>query len=81
MDHPHVHCIVTGGGLSPDRSRWVSGRKGFFIPVKVMSRLFRGKFLDYLKRNYEDRKLTFPSLWHSLWCRVLTLDITCGNKK
>jgi len=59
MDHPHVHCIVTGGGLSPDRSRWVSGRKGFFIPVKVLSRLFRGKFLDYLKRNYEDRKLTF----------------------
>lgn len=60
MDHPHVHCIVTGGGLSLDRSRWVSGRKGFFIPVKVLSRLFRGKFLDYLKRNYEDRKLTFP---------------------
>jgi len=59
MDHPHVHCVVTGGGLSSDK-RWVSCRKGFFLPVRVMSALFRGKFLDHLKRSFEDEDLIFP---------------------
>jgi hypothetical protein len=49
MDHPHIHCIVTGGGLSGNR--WISSGRKFFLPVKVMSRLFRGKFLFYLKRT------------------------------
>ncbi len=66
MDHPHIHCIVTGGGLSPDKSRWVSSRKKFFIPVRVMSALFKGKFLDYLKRSYEAEKLTFPGIINHL---------------
>jgi Putative transposase/Transposase zinc-binding domain len=56
MDHPHVHCVVTGGGLS--ENDWVSSRKGFFIPVRVMAALFRGKFLDYLKNSFEE--LIFP---------------------
>ncbi len=60
MDHPHIHCVVTGGGLTPEASRWVSCRKKFFIPVRVMSSLFRGKFLHYLKRSYESGNLTFP---------------------
>jgi hypothetical protein len=60
MDHPHIHCVVPGGGLSPDRARWVSCRKGFFIPVRVMSSLFRGKFLDYLKDSFESGDLIFP---------------------
>lgn len=60
MDHPHIHCIVTGGGLSNNGSRWVSCKKKFFLPVKVLSRLFRGKFLDYLKRNYDSAELKFP---------------------
>jgi hypothetical protein len=60
MDHPHIHCIVTGGGLSPDGDKWVSCRKGFFLPVKVMSRLFRGKFLDYLGKSYDSQELIFP---------------------
>lgn len=47
--HPHVHCIVPGGGVLPDGS-WKPARKGFFIPVQVLSALFRGKFLDALKR-------------------------------
>lgn len=47
--HPHLHCIVTGGGLK-DGSRWVNGRKKFFLPVKVLSRKFRGKLLYYLKQ-------------------------------
>ena len=46
--HPHVHCVVAGGGLSPDGSRWVPCREGFFLPVRVLSRLFRGKFLALL---------------------------------
>lgn len=49
MLHPHVHCIVPGGGLTPD-GRWVNSRKKFFLPVKVLSRKFRGKFLCYLKQ-------------------------------
>jgi hypothetical protein len=59
MDHPHLHCLVPGGGLSPDGKRWVSSREEFFLPVKVISALFRGKFLDGLKKAYEAGKLTF----------------------
>jgi hypothetical protein len=59
MDHPHVHCVVTGGGISPDGERWVSCRKGFFIPVKVMSALFRGKFLDILNNCLKRGDLAF----------------------
>lgn len=62
MGHPHIHCVVTGGGLSPYEDHWVSCRKGFFIPVKVLSALFRGKFLDYLKRSYESEELIFPGI-------------------
>jgi hypothetical protein len=58
MHHPHIHCIVPGGGLSPI-GQWVSSRKKFFIPVKVLSRKFRGKFLHYLKQLYYENKLEF----------------------
>jgi len=57
MDHAHIHCIVTGGALSPDGKSWLSCREGFFIPVKVLSRLFRGKFLFYLKKSWEAKEL------------------------
>ena len=60
LDHPHVHCIVTGGGLSPDGSRWVSSQKRFFIHVKVLSEVFKGKFLDYLKHCFKRGTLVFP---------------------
>lgn len=60
MDHPHIHCVVTGGGLSVQGDRWVSCRKKFFIPVRVMSALFRGKFLAYLKSVFEEGELIFP---------------------
>ncbi len=61
MDHPHIHCIVTGGGLSSDSSRWISCRKGFFLPVRVMSALFRGKFLDLLKDRFQRGDLVFSA--------------------
>jgi hypothetical protein len=59
IDHPHIHCIVPGGGLSPDGARWISCKEEFFIPVKVLSRLFRGKFLHHLKMSYNSDELTF----------------------
>lgn len=59
MDHPHVHCIVPGGGLCFDGTRFVRSREKFFIPVKVLSRKFRGKFLAFLKEAYQDGALNF----------------------
>ena len=58
--HPHVHCVVTGGGLSPDGSRWVAGRADFFLPVRVLSRVFRGKFLAGLRAAFKRGRLRFP---------------------
>jgi hypothetical protein len=60
MHHPHLHCIVPGGGLSEDGSRWVSCPRGFFLPVKVLSRVFRGKFLAGLKRLHQRGELFLP---------------------
>jgi hypothetical protein len=59
MHHPHLHCVVPGGGLSPDHSRWILCRPGFFLPVRVLSRLFRGKFLAYLRAAYRAGELNF----------------------
>ena len=64
--HPHLHCVVPGGGLSPDHSRWISCRSGFFLPVRVLSRLFRGKFLAYLRAAYRAGKLNFRGELQSL---------------
>ncbi|MHC4137675.1 MAG: IS91 family transposase [Planctomycetota bacterium] len=55
--HPHLHCVVTGGGLDPGGQRWVSARTSFFLPVKVLGRLFRGKFLDALAAAHRDGEL------------------------
>lgn len=57
--HPHVHVIVPGGGLSLDGTSWITCRPGFFLPVKVLSRLFRRLFLEGLERLYNSGKLTF----------------------
>jgi hypothetical protein len=57
--HPHVHCIVPGGGLSPDGARWVACEPGFFLPVRVLSRVFRGKFLALLGNAFDRGKLSF----------------------
>lgn len=57
--HPHVHCIVPGGGLSPSGCSFVRSKKKFFIPVRVLSKVFRGKFLSLLKQAYKEKKLKF----------------------
>lgn len=56
--HPHLHCVVPGGGISLDGSRWVSCPRGFFMPVKLLSRKFRGKFLCLLKEQHRQGELT-----------------------
>jgi len=58
MHHPHIHCIVPGGGLNLC-NQWVNSRKKFFIPVKVLSSKFRGKFLFYLKLAYQKKQICF----------------------
>jgi hypothetical protein len=57
--HPHVHGIVPGGGLSPDAERWVACRRGFFLPVRVLSRLFRRRFLEALEAVHRRGQLQF----------------------
>ena len=62
MHHPHIHCVVPGGGISPDNSRWIpcrKYRKSFFLPVKVLSGFFRKRFLIHLRRAYRKGKLQF----------------------
>jgi predicted Zn-ribbon and HTH transcriptional regulator len=57
--HPHVHCVVPSGGLSPDHGQWIRSPPNFFLPVKVLSRVFRGKFVAGLKRLFRHGKLVF----------------------
>jgi hypothetical protein len=57
--HPHIHCVVPGGGLSPDHERWRSTPAHFFLPVRVLSRVFRGKFVAGLRRAFRANRLTF----------------------
>ncbi len=59
MHHPHLHCVVSGGGLSPDESRWIASRDYYFLPVKVLSRVFRNKFRHLLGRAFERGELNF----------------------
>jgi hypothetical protein len=59
LHHPHVHCVVPSGGIAPDGFRWVHCRKGFFLPVRVLSRVFRGKFVHGLKQAAARGELVF----------------------
>jgi hypothetical protein len=61
LHHPHLHCVVPGGGLSPDGSRWIACKPGFFLPVRVLSRLFRRLFLEHLQNAFDLGKLQFFS--------------------
>lgn len=57
--HPHIHCVIPAGGLSFDHTRWVHPRYSFFLPVKVLSRVFRGKFVAGFKRAFSSHQLAF----------------------
>ena len=77
--HPHVHCIVPGGGLSLDGSQWVACKPGFFLPVRVLSRLFRRLFLEALRDAYDKDKLKCLGEFQAItdknafqdWCKPL----------
>ncbi len=58
--HPHAHCVVPGGGLSPDGTHWIGSSDKFFLPVRVLSRVFRGKFLAGLRAAFAQGRLRFP---------------------
>ncbi len=69
--HPHLHCVVTGGALGADGARWIATRhKGFLFPVRALAKVFRGKFLDGLRRRFDRGDLgaddTLPRLLHRL---------------
>jgi hypothetical protein len=57
--HPHVHCVVPAGGLSPDHTRWVRSRDNYFLPKKVLRKIFRGKFVAALKQAFQNGQLNF----------------------
>lgn len=59
LHHPHLHCVIPGGGLSPDGTRWVPCKPGFFLPVRVLSLLFRRLFLERLQNAFDAGKLRF----------------------
>ena len=59
--HPHLHCVVPGGGLSADGQRWTPCRPGFFLPVRVLSRFFRRRFLEMLEQAFDSGQLEFFS--------------------
>jgi hypothetical protein len=59
--HPHLHCVVPGGGIAPDGQHWIACRPGFFLPVRVLSRLFRRLFLQHLQTAFDAGKLQFFS--------------------
>jgi hypothetical protein len=61
LHHPHLHCVVPGGGLAPHEKRWISCRPGFFLPVPVLSRLFRRLFLENLRLAFEHQEIHFSN--------------------
>ena len=77
--HPHVHCVIAAGGLAPDHTSWISSRRTFFLPVKVLGRVFRGKFVAGLKTAFREGALEFHGHLASLaeprrfaaWLRAL----------
>jgi hypothetical protein len=64
--HPHLHCVVPAGGLAPDHAQWVPAPTSFFLPVRVLSKVFRGKFVDGLKRLFQAKQLGFHGALRSL---------------
>jgi Putative transposase/Transposase zinc-binding domain len=79
--HPHIHCVVAGGGLSLDGTRWISCRPNFFLPVRVLSRLFRRLFLKYLEQAFDAGKLQFFSGLKALRTRRVFLHHLAPARK
>ena len=58
--HPHLHLVVTGGGLASSANRWIPSKNNFLVPVKALSMIVRGKFLDALQKAFQENQLLFP---------------------
>lgn len=79
--HPHLHCVVPGGGLSPDGARWIGCRKqSFFLSVQVLSSRFRNLFLTYLKKAFENGRLAFHGEMAGMR-KPATFDALCRRMK
>lgn len=83
LHHPHLHCVVPAGGLSPDGKHWIRARPGFFLPVRVLSRLFRGSFLAGLRQAWQQQQLVLegrlgqlvdPHRWEAFLEALARLD-------
>jgi len=74
VHHPHLHCVIPGGGLSPDGTRWIACRPGFFLPVRVLSRLFRRLLLTALERAFDAGELRFAASLEPLRDRQVFLQ-------
>jgi hypothetical protein len=74
--HPHVHCVVPGGGLAGGGDRWVACRPGFFLPVRVLSRVFRSKFLAALEQDFKQGRLAFYGRQQPLADPAAFFDLT-----
>ncbi len=66
MHHPHLHCVIPAGGLSPDCSQWIASRKKFFLPIRILSQVFRGKFIHFLKQAFQRGQLEFHGQLNTL---------------
>lgn len=77
--HPHLHCIVPGGGLSLDRQRWIASREDFFLPIQVLARLFRGKFLAAVKEAWKAGRLLLPETLRDPFAFLNLLDRLYGK--
>jgi Putative transposase/Transposase zinc-binding domain len=80
LHRPHLHCVVPGGGLSPDHERWVSCPPGFFLPVQVLSRLFRRLFLEQLEDAFYRKQLRFPGSIELLQDAFAFNDLLCAHE-
>jgi predicted Zn-ribbon and HTH transcriptional regulator len=90
QQHPHVHCVVPAGGLDPNHTRWIRCQPGFFLPVKVLSRVFRGKFVEGLGKLHARRQLAFhgalaslqaPEAFHALLRTLFRTDWVVYSKR
>jgi hypothetical protein len=74
--HPHIHCVVPGGGIAPDGARWIASRSSFFLPVRVLGALFRNKFLIYLRDAFRKGQLHFHGKLAAL-AQPDTFEVLC----
>jgi Putative transposase len=81
LHHPHLHCVVASGGLSADATRWIACRRNFFLPVRVLARLFRRLFLAALQKAFDDAKLAFHDALAPLRDRAVFLRQLAAARK